>query len=89
MKTIWKTTLEIVDVQHVSIPKFADPIHAGLDPIGVPCVWWDVDTDKQGERRSVFIVGTGNPMPQGIEPYVGTFVHGPFVWHVFIPPWLG
>jgi hypothetical protein len=87
MKTIWKTTLTIVDVQHERLPKFARPVHAGLDPSGVPCLWWTVDTDEQFERRTIYIVGTGNPIPKGTRraAYVGTFVLGAFVWHVFSP----
>jgi hypothetical protein len=90
MKTIWKTTLTIVAVsQHVSLPKFAHPIHVGLDPSGAPCEWRTDDTDEQHEQRTNYNVGTGNPTPQLSIPYVGTFVLGAFVWHVFIPTGLG
>lgn len=84
MNTIYKYPIQITDEQEIRIPYDYEVIHAGLDPSGEPCIWVKVDTDFSDTRLSVFVVGTGNPIPSDASKYVGSFIKGPFVWHVFI-----
>lgn len=41
--------------------------------------------------HSILIVGTGNPAPSPMYPFLGTVIMPPFVWHVFdgSPSYLG
>ena len=84
MKTIWKYKLEIADVQEVGIPLNANIIHAGADPIGGLCLWAEVDTDIPPCTRTVYLRGTGHPLPPPEAKHIGSAVFGPFVWHVYI-----
>lgn len=84
MKTIYKYPIEIIDSQVIEMPINAEVIHAGLDPQGAPCVWATVRPDNKSEPVAVFVVGTGNPIPERARQHVGSFNQGPFVWHVFI-----
>lgn len=86
---IWKFPLMMVDDQSIAVPSGARPLYVGLDPVGDPCVWALVDPAAPTHGRRVRIVGTGHPIDgeftgTAIQPYVGTFVQGPFVWHVFM-----
>lgn len=83
MNTIYKYPIEITDRQEIQMPFNAIVIHAGLDPKGVPCVWAEVESNKRLAPVELFIVGTGNPMPEKSTVHIGSFVQGPFVWHVF------
>jgi hypothetical protein len=84
MKTIYKYPIKITDEQEIQMPAHANVLHVGLDPQGTPCLWAMVDTAKPMEPVSVLVVGTGNPMPFEPLRHVGSFVQGPFVWHVFL-----
>lgn len=85
MKTVWKFPLKIRDDQSVRMPLCAEIIHAGLDPQGSPCVWALVEDTKPEIERTIHISGTGYPAPDGDNRHVGSFNHGPYVWHVWIP----
>jgi hypothetical protein len=50
---------------------------------GVPCVWAEVDSTEPTEIRRFVIVGTGQPIPDDADRYVGTWQSGPFVFHLF------
>ena len=84
MKTIYKYPIEITDKQEIQMPFGAEVIHAGLDPQGMPCLWATVESANSPEPVLVGVVGTGNPMPLHAERHVGSFVQGPFMWHVFL-----
>lgn len=84
MKTIYKYPIQITDEQEITMPIGAEVIHAGLDPQGMPCLWAKVESDNPTEDVSVLVVGTGNPIMFHTERHVGSFVQGPFVWHVFL-----
>jgi len=48
------------------------------------CLWADVDTEAPPEERSIWIIGTGNPMPEQAElKFIDTVQTPPFVWHVY------
>lgn len=83
MRTIYKYEIEILDIQAISPPFGARFIHAGLDPQQQPCLWAEVETENCPEPIAVFVVGTGNPIPQKAVHHVGSFNQGPFVWHIY------
>ncbi len=83
MTTIWKYPLSITDHQVIDIPGGCEPLHVGLDPVGVPCLWVKVDPERAPRGFHVYIVGTGNPMPDKALSHLGSFSQGVFVWHVF------
>lgn len=85
MHTVWKFPIQILDVQDVMMPPHAEIIHAGLDPQGQPCVWARVKPTDVKVERGVYLTGTGTPIPDGDNRHVGSFTHGPFVWHVWEP----
>lgn len=87
MKTIYKYHIEITDRQTILLPEHSQVIHAGLDPQGKPCLWAIVNTHLGTLcPLTVFVVGTGNPMPAAVSSirHIGSFIDGPFVWHIFI-----
>ncbi len=84
MKTIYKYPIKITDEQEIQMPGEVTVLHAGLDPQGVPCVWAMVDSDLPTGPVSILVIGTGNPMPYVAHTHLGSFVQGPFVWHVFL-----
>ena len=84
MKTVWKFEIPIVDEFTLHMPWYARVRHAGLDPSGAPCIWAEVDPEQPLEAKRFAIVGTGNPLPDHGDPWhVGSFVLGPFVWHLY------
>lgn len=86
MLTIWKYPLRIVDLQEAGMPAGAQPLHVGLDPAGVPCLWVRVDPARPIRPLKVAILGTGAPWPDWLDAsavHLGSFVEGPYVWHVY------
>lgn len=82
MRTIHKHTLMITDAQEIATREGAVPLCVG-DQNERPCLWVQVDTDAPKVDRVVYVVGTGNPMPDDDMIYVGSSV-GRFVWHVYL-----
>lgn len=86
MNTTWKYELEITDRQRLRVPLGTKPV-AVAEQNGKLCLWAQVNDDhyKTGnlETLFVYVVGTGNPLPSPLPPYVGTVVMDPFVWHVY------
>lgn len=86
MKTIWKFILDVTDVQIVAMPAGARvlPTVTSPDIIGRPLsIWAEVDPDLETEERAIYVVGTGNPIPNAATKYVGTCMQGSLVWHVY------
>jgi hypothetical protein len=83
MKTIYKYPIEITDEQEIKPPQFAKPLHVGLDPQGQPCIWLEVDTENDPKTMRIYVIGTGNPLPEYTAFHAGSFVQSPFVWHVY------
>jgi hypothetical protein len=81
-RSIWKFRLN-VDHQTIDIEaRIVEWLHVGLDPNGTPCAWAIVDQfSRLHHRYALEVVGTGQSAPSA--PYIGSFVEGPFVWHVF------
>lgn len=84
MRTIHKYHLQLEGVQTVDMPLSAEILHVGLDPQGAPCLWAIVETEMPTDDVTIYIVGTGHPMPTGCSKHLGSFVQTPFVWHVFL-----
>ena len=83
MKTVWKYTIGITDEQFIFVPIGAKPLYVNLDPNGVPCVWCDVEQfNERSGKLHIKIRGTGHPSPENAT-YLGSFIQGPFVWHVY------
>ncbi len=85
MKTVWKFPFAITRDQPIDLPARAEVLHVGLDPEGTPCLWARVDSDAPKVEHSLHISGTGHPVPDGDNKHLGSFNHGPFVWHVWMP----
>lgn len=87
MKTIFKYPIGITRYQVVNMPAGAKPVHVGYDPQGMPCIWAEVDTTQPDENFEVNVIGTGHEMNQKTpNVHIGTFVQGPYVWHVYFQP---
>jgi hypothetical protein len=84
MKTIHKYPLQITDRQKIETHSGFKPLHVGLDPSGNACLWCQVNTERPKVDLVVFVVGTGNPMPEGSMDHFGSFIDKPYVWHVFL-----
>lgn len=64
--------------------RLEEVLHVGLDPTGEPCVWARVfPCCGINDCLTLDIVGTGCPVSNSCNKHVGSFVQGPFVWHVF------
>jgi len=86
MKTVYKYELQLTDYQRITVPcaGLSDILQVGLDPKGQLCIWCLVQTHATlTETYDIFIVGTGNPVPNEAKIHLGSVVQGPFVWHVF------
>ena len=91
MSTIYKFALnmDLANCGHNHRPlwdmRLEKVLHAGLDPQGVPCVWAKVYPCKGiHDKLTLTIVGTGQPLGNAATTnHVGSFVQGPYVWHVF------
>lgn len=81
-KRIWKYVLQITDEQIIEVPNGAKPLHVGQQD-GHLCLWMVVDVESEFTKFVVNIVGTGNPVPNELPPYIGTAQIHALVWHVF------
>lgn len=82
-RTIWKYELEIVDEQVIKVPRGAKFLSVA-EQGGKLCLWAEVNPAEAAVGRGVTIVGTGNPLFDGVGSFVGTVVMPPFVWHVYV-----
>lgn len=84
MKTIWKYPLMITDIQKIKVPMGAVPLCVGTDPSNGPCIWCEVDDQSPAIPLEVYVVGTGNPLPEDVSRYIGSIRKDPFIWHVYV-----
>lgn len=85
MKTIYKYQLKIDDQQVLELPKNRKILCVQVQ-YGVPSIWVELDNeDKELESVVINTYGTGHPMPNVEEIYIGTYqMHeGDYVFHVF------
>ena len=76
MKTVWKFEIGLTTIQELEIPKEARILslqrqgHRKDDKI---CMWCLVDTEAETEKRTFFLLGTGEELPTGVKyEFVGT-----------------
>lgn len=82
MRSIWKFPLIITDKQIIEGP-IKSVLHVGLDPRGYLCLWAEVDTADPSTDLTVYIVGTGNTIPDEVTTHYGSVMQGSFIWHVY------
>lgn len=46
-------------------------------------VWAEVDTDQPQVTKRLYVVGTGQPVPDEARVFIGTLQRGPFVFHIW------
>ncbi len=93
MKTVWKYDLDATQLSTVvDVPQGGVVVHvapqARVDEDGMLrdalCVWVQVDTDAPPTAREFFVVGTGEPIPDGGTHRGTSFKWGDeLVWHVY------
>ena len=89
MTTIYKYPIEPnIEKIELNIPGGGPILSAGLDPMGVPCIWSIVNTDEPDEVVTFYCVGTGWPLDWIMEEqnnlkFVDTIKQGIYVWHIF------
>ncbi|MBR1377993.1 MAG: hypothetical protein IJ557_02560 [Bacteroidaceae bacterium] len=83
MKTIFKTKLEHCYFQTVELPQNFNILHLDKQD-GVPCIWYECDSDMPIVKLGIYCVGTGWRMDD--EPpmkYIGTIQQDGLVWHYY------
>ena len=50
---------------------------------GMPCLWVEVEDESEYTPVEITVVGTGNPIPNEFNNYIGTVQDGTMVWHYF------
>ena len=86
-KTTWKYPLEITDEQNLMMPEGAEILTAQIQG-GTLCLWALVNPAAPKQRRTIEILGTGNPAPDVERKYISTaqMAGGSLIWHVFERP---
>lgn len=89
MKSIYRQDLKVTEVQTVTAPDLRRILNVSSER-GRPEVWFEVDTALPPRTLTLWIVGTGNPIPAEVtngreSTYVGLFITsgGAFVWHLY------
>lgn len=84
MSAIWKQPLTVPEGQDVTPDLVHQGIlHVGVDPNGVPCVWfWAPEVEPT--KSNIVVVGTGHPIPdESVDSYIGSFVWRSLMLHAF------
>lgn len=81
-RVVWKYQLD-AGPRRLPMPAGAELLHVGLDPAGAPCVWALVDPAADLVARQLDVLGTGHELPDSGVAFVGSFVLGAFVGHLF------
>ena len=90
METIYKYPLEITDKQEILMLEGAVPLCVDFDGNNQLCLWANVNDTAGKEKSTIYVLGTGNPMPDVEMEYIGsvrderTNKKIVFTWHVFI-----
>ena len=90
MLTVWKHKINpSTEVIELEIPGGGPILSAGLDPMGIPCVWSMVNDEEKIEIVKVYCIGTGWPLDtimseeaNGLN-FIGTIKDGIYMWHIF------
>jgi hypothetical protein len=80
---IWKYPL-CTDLLELRLPADAEFLHLGMQ-FNEPFVWVKLDISKQLVSRHLRVYGTGWPVAEVPQKYIGTFMtlDGALVYHVF------
>lgn len=85
MKTIWKYTLRVGQVNQLTLPRTKKILHVGNQREEI-CVWFEVDTlyELSEKEHSFVVVGTGQVVESNWH-HIGSaiFAGGDLVWHVY------
>lgn len=83
MRTIFKTKLDICEFQTIELPQNFNILHLDKQD-GVPCIWYECDSDMPIVKLDIYCVGTGYRM-DGLPPmkYIGTVQIDGYVWHYY------
>lgn len=84
MRTVYKYPIQRATTK-LELDAFARILHVGLDPSGQPCLWALVDTEETTKKLRTFeCFFTGENLARvNASGYVGTFIDGALVYHVF------
>lgn len=84
IRTIYKFSLDITDVQFIEMPEGAQILSA-QNQSGNISLWALVDVEKPLEKRDIRIYGTGHPYEfnDSDAKYISTVQQGPLAWHIF------
>jgi hypothetical protein len=82
VKTIWKYTLDLTDVQIVEMPYGATILTAQMQGQDIN-LWAEVEPDHYKKTRWIWICDTGNPVPDKVLKYISTVQMDRFVWHIY------
>ena len=79
---IWKYTLQMHDLQTLTIPVGAKLLSLQMQE-GQPQLWALVNEAAPCEPRRITVYGTGQPIYNDPGVFIGTFQYGEYVFHVF------
>lgn len=84
MRRIYKYPLHISHSQTVAIHDGAKVLHVD-NQYGVLTMWAEVNVSDTNPTvyETVYVVGTGNPVPDMAKHHLGSVIIDPFVWHVY------
>ena len=82
-REIWKFPVTI-GLWTEKIPSSAKFLSVQMQDLS-PQMWWLIDPSAPTELFKFIIVGTGQPLPDDTDEwtYLGSFIDGFFVWHLF------
>jgi len=82
--TIWKFPLQTTDFQVISLP-IGHRILCVQVQGGTPCLWAQVDPERDSAQVGIRIYGTGHQVHRIDQSYIGTYQlnDGRLVFHVF------
>lgn len=88
MKTIYKYPLDPMflypdDQMAIQAPMNAKFLHIHTQG-ETPQLWAEVDTELPLTAYTIAVVGTGEPIPEGFNQYLGTLHAGSYVWHYYV-----
>lgn len=83
MRTVHKYPLAITDAQVFLVQVNAIPLHVD-NQNGQLTLWMEIETTESMLSRTVYVVGTGNEVPNMATNYVGSAIVSQFVWHVYL-----
>ena len=85
MRAIYKYAIPMVNRFCINAPLVGlTPVHVAVQH-DIPCLWFEVDTERPSQAHWFRVVGTGEPIAAEARTHVGTFMvrDGAFVFHVF------